>query len=318
MEKIQKASIIALKDYLGLDTKERLLVLADEGKREIGLALFEAGNALCDEALYLEMRPRELNGEEPPQAVADIMKSVDVVICPTSKSITHTNARRQAAQNGVRVATMPGITLDTLVRCLSADYSKIIELSERVALKMEKTSVVRICTKNGTDVTLPIRDRKVISSTGVLRKIGDSGNLPSGEVYVAPIEGQSNGTIVFDGSVAGLGLLKDPIVVEVVNGYIANIDGKSDSQRFSDMLRKVNHKEAYAVAEFGMGTNYKARLCGEILEDEKVLGTVHVAFGNNISMGGKIGVNSHIDGLIKKPDVYFDDQLVMQYGKLLI
>jgi leucyl aminopeptidase (aminopeptidase T) len=76
-------------------------------------------------------------------------------------------------------------------------------------------------------------------------------------------------------------------------------------------------REARAVAEFGFGTNYKARLCGEILEDEKVFGTIHIAFGNNISMGGNIKVSSHLDGLIKNPDVYFDNVAVMRKGKLV-
>ncbi|NCU33432.1 MAG: aminopeptidase, partial [Candidatus Moranbacteria bacterium] len=62
---------------------------------------------------------------------------------------------------------------------------------------------------------------------------------------------------------------------------------------------------------------YKAILTGQILEDEKVFGTIHVAFGNNLTMGGTIAVNSHLDGLVKQPDVYFDDILVMEKGKLL-
>jgi leucyl aminopeptidase (aminopeptidase T) len=264
------------------------------------------------------MKSREINGEEPPESIAEMMKSVDVVICPTTKSITHTNARRNAAKLGVRVATMPGITLDTMVRCLSADADKIIELSNKIVERMKNVEIVRVVTEIGTDLVMPMKGRNVISSTGVLRSIGESGNLPSGEVYLAPLENKSNGKVVFDGSVAGIGLLSDPIVVTIKDGYAVNIDGKNDARRLSEMLLKVNNKDAYAVAEFGIGTNYKAQLCGDILEDEKVLGTIHVAFGNNISMGGNIAVNSHIDGLVKKPDVYFDDALVMSKGKLLI
>ena len=66
-----------------------------------------------------------------------------------------------------------------------------------------------------------------------------------------------------------------------------------------------------------VSVNYKAKLTGSILEDEKVLGTIHIAFGNNISMGGKIAVKLHVDGLVKKPTVYFDNYLVMDNGKLI-
>ena len=127
VSKLVKASRMALIDYMALDEEETLLVVADENKRDIGMALFDAGNDICSEAFYLEMNARTEHGEEPPVQIADMMRQVDVVVCPTTKSMTHTKARRDAARLGVRVGTMPGITLDTLCRVLSADYEKVIE-----------------------------------------------------------------------------------------------------------------------------------------------------------------------------------------------
>lgn len=317
LTKLERASQKALKEYLGLSPDETLLVISDSGKQEIGLALFEQGKKLCREAIYAEMKMREINGEEPPDSIAELMKLVDVVICPTSKSITHTNAKRNASAEGVRVATMPGITLDTLVRCLSADPEEIVALTAKVSARMRNVSDVRVTTKLGTDITLPIKKRRIISSTGVLRKIGEGGNLPSGEVYVAPWEKKSNGIIVFDGSISGIGIVENPITVEVKNGYATKIKGGEQAQLLKQILEAPG-RDGKAVAEFGIGTNHKAKICGDILEDEKVLGTIHIAFGNNISMGGKISVHSHIDGIIKKPTVYFDGEAVMTEGKLLI
>ncbi|MGA2298381.1 MAG: aminopeptidase, partial [FCB group bacterium] len=205
--KLNKASIIALKDYLGLSEDETLLVITDEEEKEIGMSLYEASKSLCAETIYLEMKSRSINGEEPPPPVANIMKEVDAVICPTSKSLTHTNARREASKLGVRVATMPGITIDTMVRCLTADHEKILSLTYSLAGKLKKTKLIRVTTKLGTDITFPIKGRMIISSTGVLRNIGDSGNLPSGEVYLAPLEDKTNGKIVIDGTMAGIGIL---------------------------------------------------------------------------------------------------------------
>ena len=315
--KLRNAATIALKDYLGLAEEESLLVVCDEGLREIGIIIYECGKKICSEAMYVEMKQREFNGQEPPEPIAHMMQQVDAVICPTSKSITHTKARRDASKLGVRVATMPGITVSTMVRCMNADHEQIIELTNKVAERLKKVKQVRIETALGTNVTMPISKRKVLSSTGVLRNIGESGNLPSGEVYLAPWEEQTNGTVVFDGSIAGIGLLRNPIKVQIKNGYIEKIDGKSEAKDFEELLNKVGSKDAKAVAEFGIGTNYKAKLTGDILEDEKVLGTVHMAFGNNMSMGGIISVQSHIDGLIKDPTVFFDDEMIMKAGKLL-
>lgn len=316
--KLKKAAAIALSDYMGVEEDETLLVVTDENTNEIGRALFEAGQKLCREALYVEMKARKINGEEPPEQIAELMKTVDVVICPTTKSLTHTNARREASKQGVRIGTMPGITVDTMVRCLSADYKEIIETNDRLVQILKNTQELRVTTKLGTDIKFQLKGRRILSSTGVLRNIGESGNIPSGEVYFAPVEAKTNGVVVFDGSIAGIGLLESPVTVTIVDGFAEKFEGKSeDAQKLEKMLQTVG-KYARAVAEFGIGTNPNAKLCGDILEDEKVLGTVHVAFGNNLSMGGKINVPIHIDGILKKPTVFADDDKIMSAGKLVL
>ncbi len=313
---LQKASVIALRDCMGVTSSETLLIITDEIKRDIGQALHEAGKELCKESILVEIKSREINGQEPPVCIAELMKKVDVVVCPTAKSLTHTDARRNAVKEGVRVGTMPGITVDTMVRCLNADYDKIIALTDFIAAKLVGVQNIRVVTTKGTDITMPVGGRAILPSKGVLREKGESGNLPSGEVYLAPWEDQSNGKVVIDGSMAGIGMIEDPIVVEVVNGYAEKIEGGRQAKQLADMLDKVG-RDARAVAEFGVGTNYKAILTGQILEDEKVYGTIHIAFGNNLTMGGKISVSSHLDGLVKEPDVYFDNELVMTKGKII-
>ncbi len=314
-EQLNKAAMIALKDYLALSAEETLLVITDERMNEIGRALFEAGMEISAESFMVEMKERSHHGEEPPEQISEMMKEVDVVVAPTSKSLTHTDARRKATQAGVRIATMPGISKDTLIRCLSADYKQIVELTEKVEKLLEPAKEVFIETKLGTEILLVRNKRKLIPSTGVLRTIGSSGNLPSGEVFFAPIEDMSNGRFVIDGSIAGLGLCEEPVKVSFKNGYATRISGGRQAKELSNMLNEVD-KDSRQLCEFGIGTNYKAQVTGDILEDEKALGTVHFAFGNNISMGGKIDVPIHIDCVITKPTVYADRRLIMKEGKL--
>jgi aminopeptidase len=313
---LMQASIIGLRDAMGLKPEETLLVVTDEIKREIGMALHEAGKELCKESILLEIKSREINGQEPPPAVAEMMKLVDVVVCPTAKSLTHTDARRNAVKEGVRVGTMPGISVEIMSRCLNADFDKIIELTNFVAKKLEGVKTIKVVTEAGTNLTMPVEGRMIIPSTGVLREKGQSGNMPSGEVFLAPIEGTSNGSLVIDGSMASIGMIKTPIKVNIVDGYAEEITGGEEAERLIAILDKSG-RDARAVAEFGIGTNYKAILSGQILEDEKVLGTIHVAFGNNLTMGGTIAVNSHLDGLVKEPDVYFDEVQIMKKGKMI-
>lgn len=314
---LQLAAMAALKDYMGVKPNESVLIVTDETRREIGLALLEAGQHLAQEAFLVEMKSREANGQEPPKAIADMMKQVDVVVCPTLRSLTHTNARREAAALGVRVGTMPGITIGTMARCLSADAKRIVDLSDKFVARLQGVKEIRVVTEKGTDITMPIEGRKVLPSTGVLTEKGASGNMPSGEVYLAPVEGKSQGVVVVDGSMAGIGMISTPIRIEVKDGYAEQITGGEEADRLIGLLEKAG-RDSRAVAEFGVGTNYKAILTGDILEDEKVMGTIHIAFGNNVSMGGTITVSSHLDGLVKDPDVYFDGVLVMEKGKSLV
>ncbi|OGU58067.1 MAG: hypothetical protein A2X64_03415 [Ignavibacteria bacterium GWF2_33_9] len=315
--KLQKASRIALKSFMGLEEGETLLVISDEMMRDIGLSLYEAGTLIAKESFYLEMKSRENNGQEPPEQISEMMKTVDVVVAATSRSLTHTNARREASKLGVRVGTMPNITEETMVRCLNTNSNKVVEVTEFVHGLFKDVNEIRVTSKKGTDVTFKATGRKVIPSTGILRNIGDAGNLPSGEVYLAPIEGTTNGRLVFDGSIAGIGLLSHSVFVDVENGIATKIAGKGGEARVFGRVINRYDDLSRTIGEFGIGTNPFAKLTGDILEDEKALGTCHFAFGNNISMGGTVDVPLHVDGIIIKPTIYFDGKMIMKNGKVI-
>lgn len=318
LTKLDKASVIAIKDCMGVKKGETVLIISDENKREIGLSLFENAKRLGFESLYVEMKPGKINGEEPHENVAELMKKFDVIFCPTTKSLTHTDARRNASQLGARIATFPGITKEVMIRGLNADYNKIAALTLKLKELFEKTKIVRVTTKLGTDITMDITGRKALPSKGLFHAKGESGNLPTGETFAAPIEGSSNGVFIVDGSFAGIGMMKNnKIRVEVKEGYAAKITGGAQAKKLNKMLDEVG-KDARSIAEFGIGTNHKAKLSGILLEDEKVLGTIHIAVGNNISMGGNVNVPIHLDGVVKKPTVYFDGKMIMKEGRLLV
>lgn len=318
LTKLDKACRIAIADCMAAKKKEKVLVVTDELTNEIGKTLYLNALDLGHESLYVELKSWETHGQEPPKYVSELMKQFDVVLLPTRKSLTHTKARRDASALGVRVATFPGITTDVMIRGLSADYKKIADLTLRMKKIFEKTDDVRITAPNGTDITLKIGGRTAIASKGLFHKKGEGGNLPTGETFTAPIEGSTNGIFVVDGSMSGIGVIgKQPIKIEVEKGYATKITGGVKAKKLIQMLDE-HGKKARNIAELGIGANDKAKLNGNLLEDEKVLGTVHLALGNNITMGGKVNVPIHLDGVITKPTVYFNDKIVMKNGKLLM
>ncbi|MGE5360238.1 MAG: aminopeptidase [Bacteroidales bacterium] len=313
---LQSAALIAVRDCMGLKAGEQVLVVTDEPMRKLAQALQTAARQITTEVFVVEMVARKTNGEEPPPQVAEFMREVDVVLCPTSRSLTHTDARRAASAQGARVATLPGVTEDIMVRCMNADYNRIAARTVQLCERLGRTSVIRVQAPAGTDITMPVSGRKAHASSGLFREAGQWGNLPTGEAYLAPLEGQSKGVVVVDGAMASVGMVREPIRIVVEDGFATDITGGDEAARLISLL-DPHGRDARTVAEFGIGTNDKAILTGAIIEDEKVMGTIHIAFGDNKSMGGSVRVASHLDGLITRPTVWFDDEMVMKDGKLL-
>ena len=299
---------------LNVRAGEQVLIVTDDKKLPIGTALYNAAQDLGAEALLMTMTPRQVSGEEPPAAVAAAMKAADVVIAPMATSITHTRAKIEAAKAGARVATMPNITEDMFSQgAMTADYDQVMDLTLRVTELLTKASTARI-EKDGCVLTLDLTGRPGIPSPGVYREKGQSGNLPSGEAYIAPLEDGSNGEMVIDGSMVGLGKLDEPLRVRVDGGKLKEITGPG-AEKLGVLL--ANDRNA-TLCELGIGTNHAARVTGIILEDEKAYHTVHIAFGTNIGFQGTNKADCHIDGVILNPTLYLDDQLILKDGEFVI
>jgi leucyl aminopeptidase (aminopeptidase T) len=314
---LEAAARTALETCLAVKAGETVLVITDEPKREIGTAIWRVAKSLGTEAMLAEILPRTRNGEEPPAPIAALMAASSVVLCPTSKSVTHTAARREACAHGARIATLPGITEDMMIRCLAADYNAIAERSRRLSVALESGNEVHVTSPAGTDIRLVRGDRHAKPDTGFYLNPGEYGNLPAGETFFAPIEGSAQGVLVFDGAMAGVGKVKTPIRILVRDGVAVEITGGVEAQKLIELIDPLG-AAARNIAELGIGTNDRAQITGVILEDEKVLGTVHIALGDNMSMGGTVSVPSHLDGLILQPTVYVDDRMIMEDGKLLV
>ena len=77
-------------------------------------------------------------------------------------------------------------------------------------------------------------------------------------------------------------------------------------------------EEGTNLAELGVGTNDRARLTGNVLEDEKILGTVHVAFGASAGIGGTVSVPVHLDCLVRQPTLDVGGTRVLDGGRFVL
>ena len=318
-ESLFKTAESVAKTSLAVKPNEKFLVITDPETYPIGRAFFEAGVKIGAEAILNVMKERTRNGEEPPSPVRKAWESCDVYIVPTKYSLSHTQARKAATQAGARGATMPGITREMFRKgAITADYSQVSQLCKKIGSRMDKAQQARVTSKAGTDIIMSIEGRLKGRDTGLLHKPGDFGNLPAGEVYVAPVEGTAEGTLIFDGCIASVGMLKKPVTVIVKEGFATSITSGPEAEKFDRLLSAVQKKEAYNIAELGVGCNPKARLIGNLLEDEKVYGTVHVALGDNSTFGGNVQAGIHLDGTMLKPGLFLDGEQVIKHGKWII
>ena len=299
-----------LRDCLGAKAGEEVFIVTDDTRVSIAQALYEGAKNLGCEAMLTVMKERELNGEEPPKAIAEAMKAADIVICPTAKSLTHTAARIQAAAAGTRVATMPGITREMFGKgAMTADYQEVEKLTARITDMLTQADKARI-EKDGKVLEISLKGRDGVPSPGVYKEPGKCGNLPSGEAYIAPLEDGSEGEMIIDGSMVGIGKLESPLHMKISGGKLREVTGDK-SENLEILLKNETNG---TLCELGIGTNEAAILNGIILEDEKVYGTVHIAFGTNASFGGVNKAECHMDGIILRPTLYLDDTLVIKEG----
>ncbi|CAG0973780.1 MAG: Thermophilic metalloprotease (M29) [Candidatus Methanoperedens nitroreducens] len=298
----------------GVKSGEKVLIVVDiSTPAPIGKSLFEAAKNLGCEVILMTILPRTRHGEEIPLPVAEAMKTSDVVIAPTTFSLTHTQARINACKAGARVASMPGVTEKMMAHGgMTADYNKINKIAIELNKKLENAKKIRVVTHSGTDILFDLEGCKWFMDTGMCLEPGCSSNLPAGELYIAPKD--ANGIFVVDGSMSSFGLLDSPLEFTVKNRYVTDIRGKN-ALKLNSILDKVG-KKARNIAEFGIGINPKAKLIGNVLEDEKVAGTVHVALGDNSTFGGDVIAGIHLDGIIKEPELFVDGERFILIEKI--
>lgn len=313
---MEKAALKVLQKCMGAKDGEQLLIICDAGTKTIARALTDMGTKMQLETVCMEMLQRCVNGEEPPETVARAMLGADIIIGVTSKSLTHTIARKNACSQGARIATMPGITEEIFTRTMGTDYLKLHEQANALEKKIHACSHLRITSAAGTNVSMLVQGRKWHLNTGIYHMPGQGGNLPAGEIYIAPVEGTANGIVVVDGSFSGLGILKEPITLKVINGIAVEVAGGKEAQNLELILEKAGD-EGRNIAELGIGINEKARISGVVLEDEKVKGTVHIALGSNITFGGNVKASLHLDGVIRNPSLEVDGKLILKTGIML-
>jgi aminopeptidase len=316
-EDLKRAVEAVVARCLAVQPGEEVLVVCNPATEGLGASICSAAQGEGADATLAVIAERESHAAEPPATVAAAMLAADVVIAPTVQSLSHTASRRAASEAGARIGTMPGVTEEMLARVMGADVDELRRRGEAICAALDAGAEARISCANGSDLRLGLETRASIVDAGDLSARGAFGNLPCGEGFIAPIEGTAEGTVVIDGTIASLGLVSEPVELTVESGHLIGAAGGPEGERLMELL--TPHGDGGTnVAELGIGTNECATATGNILEDEKILGTCHVAFGASAAIGGTVQVPVHIDCVVMKPDVTIDGRSVVRAGELVV
>jgi leucyl aminopeptidase (aminopeptidase T) len=310
VDDLARAVQTVVHECLAVQPGEDVVIVGDASTADIAIALRgEAERAGADATLLLATA-RQVDGEEPSAAVAAALATADVFIAPTAWSISHTRARKAASDAGARGATMPHVTAEMLGRLMTADLGLVGERARRVTELLTAAAEAHVTCPRGSDLRLALGGRTALPDDGDLTAPGAFGNLPCGEGFISPTGGEG---VLYASSLAAIGLATPPARLTVADGRLVAAEGDAGA-RLLERLRAAGELGTN-LAELGVGTNERAALTGNILEDEKMLGTVHVAFGASAGIGGTVTVPVHLDVLVVDPTLTLDGTTVIDAGR---
>lgn len=300
---------------------DSVLVVTDDVLLPIGQLIAAAARERGAEVVLTVISKRDADGQEPPVAVATAMKTATVIFCPVQISITHTRAMRDALDSGTRALAMTQFDMDLLTRpaLLDTDFAAQRDLCRRLGDVLADGSHISLTSAGGTDLSFSVEGR----GCNVLNNIPDAGEIapvPTIEVNVVPVHCSANGRIVADASVPylGIGVLDEPVICDVEDGYITRITGGQQAKILKRKLRSFNNEECFNIAEMGIGLNPAAELTGVMLEDEGVMGTVHIGIGTSLMLGGEILAPMHYDLLMFAPVITVDGVVIQRDKEILL
>ena len=325
-ERLHAISDMVVQTCMDIRRGENVLIVCDPTTSEIGQSLHIATQKRTDRVLLIVMPKSRHHGEEPPTPVAALMRQQQVVIAATKYSLTHTKAARQALKDGARIATMPGMTFELYTEGgMTADFQDVKRRISNIANILRRRRIINVKSETGTDVTFEVnwRDWK-LDDNGICNRPRMLTNLPAGKAFIMPREGTMNGILIIDGSWDST-LLDEKIELQIEDGMVIDVKGGQIAanirQEFGEVAKKLRTKDrenVWTVAEFGFGMNDQARMGGNVLEDEKRLGTCYFSIGDNSTLGGSSAVGIHVPGVLTNPSVWLDDSQVLQEGEFIL
>lgn len=323
---LDKACSVLLDECVRLTDTDDVLIVYDR----FGSSLGEAISEECDRrglphfAVFVSL-DRQRRGKADRRLLRCISGS-SAIITALSAADAGTGFRIDlidaALEAKARIVHMPGLEeVEFTSNVLGTDFSELHRASTRLFEMLRHTDrfTVRTETASGKIHTLKLRrDSRPLHTCGGIATPCEIINFPTGEVYFAPIEGKSSGTLVLNGSAENCIIgSNDEVTLRFEDGLL-QVDastfaggGDIDSLRKDLEAARIEHPCSMTLCEFGIGTNSEIKeLCGENVVDEKSLGTAHIAVGGNSVFDGRTICPYHHDLVFYPLSVEADGEIL--------
>lgn len=321
MDSVQemKGASIVVDTCAGIQPDEDVLVVSDWEVADVAERVAAAANERDANVTMTMMDPREYDGNEPEPSVAAAMLEADVIITPVHRSITHSSATAEAKEAGARVISMVKFTDEQLVHGgLYADYEGMRPHCEEMAKKFGDADEARITSPQGTDVTVGLEGRDGNAHPGIARESGEFTALVHIEANISPVEGTTNGTVVFDGAIPNLdiGVLESPVTMEIEDGAVTSVDGGKEAERIANVWAEHDDPAVYNIAQLAVGMNPECpEFNGWFSNDHGRYGNVHFGIGTSSNLGGTTRAPVHFDAMMAEPTLELDGEVVLEDGE---
>src|SRR5574344_423025 len=334
-----------VRDVLRIKKDERVLIVANPETNVIAQSLYEASLEMEAEPVLIFQKTKTSMDSADPSVIAALKTEPHVFLSISNNKLgkdPEAAAHPYVTENGLsfdhifdyllngkrtmRAVWTPGLTEDMFNRTVQIDYKLLADRAKKLCNRYNDVATVHVTSPAGTDVIVPVHGREPLTDNGDFSTPGSGGNIPAGEVFISPVVGTMQGTIVYDGSMTFNGgdeLIKTPIIVHITDGFVDNVTGGNqsnhllkdiaDAEKNSVAMEaagklpqgqgQVYKRNARNIGELGIGLNPAATITGNMLEDEKAFRTCHFAVGANYDNDAPSLI--HLDGVVRNPTIVF-------------
>jgi hypothetical protein len=324
-----------LQECVSLERNDVVAIVYDESTEKVARIICESAEPAGIKARSLKKSIAEQKAFDLRTGLSDdvltLFASARAILTCVCAGSSTTKFRRelvqQAVRNNARVGHMPGADLEVLESAYDVDFAGVERRCRELALALTvgrsvsvRTTYARGARECVLNMDIGGLNRSAVVSSGRI-PLGRWGNIPGGETFIAPIENSANGDIALNGAFHGKVLKPgEALLLSFVEGRLSGIEGARDVVRDFEALFQAAVAQAdpnwNMLAELGVGANDGVRtLKGVSLIDEKCLGTVHIALGDNTTFGGVNEASVHEDLVMVNPTLEVDGKLLLRSGQ---